>query len=122
MLFLPASLYLGLLQQGAADLGMVSLLILDEVHQVTKEHAFSTLLRDFHWKLPSDCAPKVPCTTPRPHHHQNDDDSTNNNSNSHINNDYNNVNAALFNNSLLGDSVTSRILSSLRGIIRIMMK
>ena len=63
VLFLPASLYLGLLQQGAADLGMVSLLILDEVHQVTKEHPSRTLLRDFHWKLPSDCAPKVQCTS-----------------------------------------------------------
>lgn len=63
MLFFPASLYLGLLQQGAADVGMVSLLILDEVHQVTKEHPYSTLLRDFHWKLPSDCAPKVCCNS-----------------------------------------------------------
>lgn len=60
VLFFPASLYLTLLQQGVADLGMVSLLILDEAHQVTKEHPMSSIFNDFHWKLPSECSPKVP--------------------------------------------------------------
>ncbi len=59
MLFFPASLYLTLLQQGVADLGMASLLILDEVHQATKEHPMNSILKDFHWKLSSDAAPKV---------------------------------------------------------------
>ena len=59
VLFFPASLYLALLQQGVADLGLVSLLIMDEVHQATKEHPMSSILKDFHWNLPSEAAPKV---------------------------------------------------------------
>jgi hypothetical protein len=59
VLFFPASLYLTLLQQEVADLGMVSLLILDEVHQATKEHPMSSILKEFHWNLSSEAAPKV---------------------------------------------------------------
>ena len=59
VLFFPASLYLTLLQQGVADLGLVSLLIMDEVHQATKEHPMSSILKEFHWNLPSEAAPKV---------------------------------------------------------------
>ncbi|DBB17253.1 TPA: hypothetical protein ACH3X3_014305 [Trebouxia sp. C0006] len=59
VLFFPASLYLTLLQQGVADLGLVSLLIMDEVHQATKEHPMSSILKEFHWNLPSEAAPKL---------------------------------------------------------------
>ncbi|KAL0039591.1 hypothetical protein WJX77_002835 [Trebouxia sp. C0004] len=59
VLFFPASLYLTLLQQGVADLAMVSLLIMDEVHQATKEHPMSSILKEFHWNLSSEAAPKL---------------------------------------------------------------
>ena len=59
MLFFPASLYLQLLQQGVADLGMASLIILDEVHHAVKDHPMNTILKDFHWTLSPEAAPKV---------------------------------------------------------------
>ena len=59
VLFFPASLYLKLLQQGVADMGTASLIILDEVHHAVKDHPMSTILKDFHWTLAAEAAPKV---------------------------------------------------------------
>ena len=32
---------------------------MDEVHQATKEHPMSSILKDFHWRLAPKAAPKV---------------------------------------------------------------
>lgn len=63
LLFFPASLYLSLLQQGIADLGMVSLLILDGVHQAVKDQPTTSILQDHYFALPPGSAPKV-CDCP----------------------------------------------------------
>ncbi len=59
VLVVIAPLYINMLRAGLASLEENSLIVVDEAHHITKDHAFAVILRDYYSKIKEALRPKV---------------------------------------------------------------